>query len=54
MKKAGGIVVLVAGIFGVLAAMFTLFTGGLATAFEAEGAGTVVGLGWGGVAFSFF
>ena len=53
MKKAGGIIALVAGIFGVLAAGFTLFTGGLGAAFEAEGADTVIGLGWGGVLFSF-
>lgn len=53
MKKAGGIIGLVAGIFGVIAAVATLFFGGLAGAMEAEGAGTVVGLGWGGLAFSF-
>jgi hypothetical protein len=53
MKKAGGIISLVAGIFGVIAAVFTLFVGGVGGALEAEGAGTVVGLGWGGIAFSF-
>ena len=53
MRKAGGIVALIAGIFGVIAALVTLFIGGVAGAFEAEGAGTVVGLGWGGVFFSF-
>lgn len=53
MKKAGGIIALVAGIFGVFAAGFTLFFGGVGAALEAEGAGTVIGLGWGGVAFSF-
>lgn len=53
MRKAGGIVALIAGIFGVLAAGVTLFMGGLAGALEAEGANTVVGLGWGGVLFSF-
>ena len=53
MKKAGGIIALVAGIFGVGAAIFTLFVGGIGSALEAEGASTVVGLGWGGVAFSF-
>ena len=53
MKKAGGIVALIAGIFGVFAAGFTLFAGGLGAAFEADGADTVIGLGWGGVAFSF-
>jgi hypothetical protein len=53
MKKAGGIISLVAGIFGVIAAVFTLFVGGVGGALEAEGAGTVVGPGWGGIAFSF-
>jgi len=53
MKKAGGIIGLVAGVFGVIAAVFTLFVGGVCGALEAEGAGTVIGLGWGGLAFSF-
>lgn len=53
MQKAGGIIGLVAGIFGVLAALVTLLTGGIGASVEAEGASTVVGLGWGGVAFSF-
>jgi hypothetical protein len=53
MQRAGGIVALIAGIFGVLAAGMTLFIGGVGGALEAESAGTVVMLGWGGVAFSF-
>jgi hypothetical protein len=53
MQKAGGIIALVAGIFGVMAAFVTLMIGGIGSAFEAEGASTVVGLGWGGVLFSF-
>lgn len=53
MQKAGGIIGLVAGIFGVLAALVTLLIGGIGASVEAEGASTVVGLGWGGVAFSF-
>ena len=53
MQKAGGIVSLIAGIFGVLAACATLTVGGIGSAFEAEGADTVTGLGWGGVLFSF-
>ena len=53
MRKAGGIVALIAGVFGVIAAGFTLFFGGVGSVFEAEGASTVVGLGWGGVVFSF-
>lgn len=53
MKKAGGIVALIAGIFGVIAALVTLGVGGLGGAFHAEGAGTIIGLGWVGVVFSF-
>lgn len=53
MQKAGGIIAIIAGIFGVLAAFATLAVGGMGAAFEAEGANTVVGLGWGGVLFSF-
>ena len=53
MQKAGGIVALVAGIFGVLAAFVTLMVGGVGAAVEAENASMVVGLGWGGVLFSF-
>jgi len=53
MKKAGGIIALIAGIFGIFAAGATLLVGGLGSAFEAEGASTILGLGWGGVVFSF-
>lgn len=53
MRKAGGIIVLAAGIFAVFASGITLFAGGLGAAFEAEGADTVVNLGWGGVVFAF-
>lgn len=53
MKKAGGIIAIIAGIFGVLGAGATLFLGGLGAALESEGSDTIVGLGWGGVVFSF-
>ncbi len=53
MRKAGGIVAIIAGVFGVLAALTTLLVGGLGAAFEAEGAGVIIGLGWGGMVFSF-
>ncbi|QIB34788.1 hypothetical protein [Ancylobacter pratisalsi] len=53
MRKAGGIVALIAGIFAVIAAFVTLMIGGTAAAFEADGSETVVLLGWGGVLFSF-
>lgn len=53
MEKAGGIIAMVAGVFGVVAAVVTLFFGGLGGAVEAEGANTIIGLGWGGIFFSF-
>lgn len=53
MQKAGGIIGLVAGIFGVLAAIVTLIVGGAGSAFQADQAHLVVGLGFGGVFFSF-
>ncbi len=53
MKKAGAIIAIIAGIFGIFAAMATLFVGGVGGAVQADGANTVVGLGWGGVLFSF-
>lgn len=53
MKKSGGIIALIAGIFGFFAAIATLFVGGVGGAVGAEDANTVVGLGWGGVFFSF-
>ena len=53
MKKSGGIIALIAGIFGFFAAIFTLFVGGVGGAVGAESANTVVGLGWGGIFFSF-
>jgi len=53
MQKSGGIIALIAGIFGVIAAIVTLMFGGIASSVEAEGANTVVGLGFGGLAFSF-
>ncbi len=53
MRKAGGIIAVIAGIFAVFAAGFTLFVGGFGNALEAENADTVILLGWGGVLFSF-
>lgn len=53
MKNAGGIIGIIAGVFGVCAALMTLLFGGVGAAFNADGAQTVVGLGWGGVFFSF-
>lgn len=53
MRQAGGIIGLIAGVFGVLAAILTLSVGGMGSAFNADGASTVVYLGWGGLIFSF-
>lgn len=53
MKKAGGIIALIAGIFGIIMAFITLMIGGIGGAFQADGADTVANLGWGGVVFSF-
>ena len=53
MRKAGGIIGLIAGIFGVIAALATLLVGGVGAAMKANEAGTVVGLGWGGLFLSF-
>lgn len=53
MKKGGGILVIVAGSISVIMGFITLFIGGIGGALGAEGAETVVGLGWGGVFLSF-
>lgn len=53
MNKTGGIVAIIAGVFAVIAALVTLLFGGVASALNAEGGKTVIGLGWGGVMFSF-
>lgn len=53
MQKAGGVIAIIAGIFGIFAAGATLLIGGLSGALNTEGATTVIGLGWGGVFFSF-
>ena len=53
MKKAGGIISLIAGIFGLIAAVMTLFIGGIGTAFSSSNAASVVSLGWGGIFYTF-
>jgi len=53
VRRAGGIIGLIAGIIAVIAAVATLFIGGIGAAFEAEGSEQIVGLGWGGILFSF-
>ena len=53
MRKLGGIIAILAGIIGIFAGLATLMMGGAAGAVDAKGASTVVGLGFGGVFFSF-
>ncbi len=53
MNKVGGIISIIAGIFGVIAAVSTLIFGGIGSVFNAPEASTIVSLGWGGVIFSF-
>ncbi len=53
MKKAGGIIAIIAGVFGVVAAISTLLIGGVGSALGGDGATMVIGLGWGGILFSF-
>ncbi|EJQ14778.1 MULTISPECIES: DUF4064 domain-containing protein [Bacillus] len=53
MKRTAEFVLgLIGGIFGILCAFIALFIGGLGSALEADGANTVIGLGWGAVALS--
>lgn len=52
MRIGGGIIGLIAGIFGFIAAIATLFIGGVTAAFEAPDGGLFIALGWGGVLFS--
>jgi len=53
MQKAGGIIAIIAGVFGVFAAFATLMIGGFGAALEAEGSGSIVGMGGLGVLFAF-
>ncbi|MEC0073260.1 DUF4064 domain-containing protein [Bacillus bombysepticus] len=43
---------LIGGIFGILGAILALMVGGLGAAFEAEGANSIIGLGWAAVGLS--
>lgn len=52
MRTGALVLGIIAGIFGILSAVLALFVGGMGTAFESEGAGTVVGLGWSALGFS--
>ncbi|PGZ97119.1 hypothetical protein COE51_15155 [Bacillus pseudomycoides] len=43
---------LIGGIFGILCAFMALMIGGIGAAFEADGANSIIGLGWAAIALS--
>ena len=56
MKKSGGIVSLIAGIFGIFASIFTIMSGGLVGALETAGevrGDAIIGMGFWGILLSF-
>jgi hypothetical protein len=53
MVKAGGVIGLIAGVFGFIAAIATLFMGGIGTVFNEREGMQIIGLGWGGIICSF-
>lgn len=53
MKRTAEFVLgLIGGIFGIICAFIALLIGGMGAAFEADGANTIIGLGWGAVGLS--
>nr|WP_088325910.1 DUF4064 domain-containing protein [Bacillus cereus] len=53
MKRTAEFVLgLVGGIFGIICAFIALLIGGMGATFGAEGANTIIGLGWGAVGLS--
>lgn len=53
MKTAGGIISLIASIFGIIMALITLVIGGIGSVFKAEGFDIILGFGWAGIFLSF-
>lgn len=53
MRKSGGIVALIAGLLGFIAAVITLLVGGIGSNFNADAGDTIIGLGWGGILICF-
>ena len=51
MRTGALVLGIIAGLAGLVSAVLALFVGGLGGAFDAEGAGTVVGLGWSALGF---
>ena len=52
MRTGALVLGIIAGLAGIVSAVLALFVGGLGGAFEAEGSGTIVGLGWSALFFS--
>ncbi len=52
MRTGALVLGIIGGLFGIISAVITLFVGGIGGAVGAEGAGTVVGLGWAALFFS--
>lgn len=53
IKVGGGVIVIIACLFSIIAAFVTLGVGGAGAAFGGEGADTIIGLGWAGLFLSF-
>lgn len=53
MRKSGGIVALIAGLLGFIAAVFTIVVGGIGSNFNADAGDTIIGLGWSGILICF-
>tara|TARA_Y100001958_G_C21200745_1_gene527428 strand:+ start:763 stop:1113 length:351 start_codon:yes stop_codon:yes gene_type:complete len=56
MKKSGGIISIIAGLLGIFASLFTIFSGGLVGALESSGetgGEMIIGMGFWGIALSF-
>jgi hypothetical protein len=54
MRTGALVLGIIAGLAGLVSAVFALVVGGLGGAFDAEDAGMIVGLGWSALGFSLF
>lgn len=52
MRIAALILGIVGGVFGIIAGIFAMTVGGIGAAFQAEGAGTITGLGFAAILLS--
>lgn len=53
MRKSGGLIALIAGLLGLIAAVITLLIGGIGSNFNTDAGDTIMGLGWGGILICF-